>query len=297
VAEVLGVPGAVDDRAGDRVDLLAQRPGPDGGERLGLRAQDEVEDLAVLRVELAGGERPRAVRRVAVELRAPVDRDERPRRDLDVARHGVRQRAVRPGGDDRRERRPLRPAAAHGELEVERDRLLGPADDPRLEHLLQRRVGQLRRGADPGDLLGRLDQPQLLDDPARRDQLDPVADELGQARVLADGEVVVLDAEAAHAAEPLGHLGEQVGGDLGLAPRAVDLLGRLGQVAEVGEEALDLGPDDRGGVRPGEPGQPAHVDQVADQQRVELALGDDRRRPVAAARSRIAAFSASSASP
>jgi hypothetical protein len=58
VAEVLGVPGGVDDLAGHRVDLAARRPGPDGLERRLLGPQDGGVDLGVARVELARGERP-----------------------------------------------------------------------------------------------------------------------------------------------------------------------------------------------------------------------------------------------
>src|SRR3954469_15356742 len=91
-----------------------------------LRAQHEVVDIAVARVDLAAGpERARAVARVAVEHPAPVDHAERARLDRHVARGGVRQRPVRAARHDRRERHRLGAHAAHRELEVERDLALG----------------------------------------------------------------------------------------------------------------------------------------------------------------------------
>jgi len=77
VAEVLGVAAVVDDRARDRVYLAAARARADRRERLALGAQDELVDRAVARVELTGREGARAVRGVAVQLRAPVDDDQR----------------------------------------------------------------------------------------------------------------------------------------------------------------------------------------------------------------------------
>ena len=54
--------------------------------------------------QVAGRERARAVGRVAVDPAARVDRDERVRRDLDVADVRMRAGAVLGGGDDRVER-------------------------------------------------------------------------------------------------------------------------------------------------------------------------------------------------
>src|SRR5205807_9307784 len=48
-------------------------------------------------------DRPRAVRAVALDLRTPVDHEQRAARDLDVARLGVGERAVWTAGDDRGE--------------------------------------------------------------------------------------------------------------------------------------------------------------------------------------------------
>ena len=86
VAEVLGVPGRVDDLARDGIDVAAGRPRAHRGQRLLLSALDELVDLAVAEVKLAGGERPRAVRAVAVELAPPVDDDQGALGDGHVAR-------------------------------------------------------------------------------------------------------------------------------------------------------------------------------------------------------------------
>src|SRR4029078_10004165 len=105
VPELVAVAGLGDELAGDRVDGLALGPGPHRVQGGALRAQDQVVDGARLVLDRAGGHRARAIRAVALVTRAPVDHDERTRGDLDVARLGVRERAVRAGGDDGGERR------------------------------------------------------------------------------------------------------------------------------------------------------------------------------------------------
>ena len=109
VAEVLGVAGGVDDRARDGVDLAAGGPRAHGRERRLLGLEHQLVDLAVARVDVARRVGARAVRGVAVELRAPVDDAQRAGGDRHVARRGVRQRPVLAGRHDRRERRRLRP--------------------------------------------------------------------------------------------------------------------------------------------------------------------------------------------
>jgi hypothetical protein len=277
---------------------LPSGPGPDGGERLLLRAEHEVEDRTVARLELPRRERPRAVRRVAVEDGAPVDREQHALPDRDVARRRVRQRAVLRGGDDRRERRTRRPAAAHRELDRDREVALRAPDDALGEHLGQRRVGQLRGGADLLDLARVLDEPQLLGDAARGDELDAVAGQLGEPRVLLDRQVVVLEAQARAVGQPADRLLEQVGGDLVLQAVA-HLLDGLREVTEVGDEAPDAGARDHGAVRAGEARQPADVDEVGDEQGVDLAVAQRRHQPpqpVVGAHAESAPFSVRSAS-
>ena len=205
-------------------------------------------------------------------------------RDRHVARHGVRARAVLGGGDDRRERDALGAAPAHRDLEVERDVALGAADDAGADDLLEGLVGELRGGADELDLGLVLDRAQGLDDAAGGDELDvALGDELGELRVLADGQVAVVEAELQRpGGQALDRALEQVRGDLAL-PLGVELLGGLREVAKVGDEAHLLGAEHDGGVGAVEAGQPAHVDEVRDEQRVELALGDPLQQRAAAA--------------
>ena len=111
-------------------------PGPHGGQRGLLGGEDELVDLAVARVELAGGEGARAVRAVAVELRAPVDDHERARPGSDVARR--RRAAARRARRRRRSAGTTRPAAPSRRIVNSRSsatsRSVRP-DEPALEHL------------------------------------------------------------------------------------------------------------------------------------------------------------------
>ena len=184
-----------------------------------------------------GRVRPRAVRGVAVELRAPVDRDEHAVGDLDVARNRVRQRAVRARGDDRRERRALGAHAAHLRLEIEGDLLLGAPRETAPQHGLERGVREQRRGADARDLLRVLDHPQVLDEAARRDELDVLGREPLELGVLLDRHVVVVEAEphGALGGQPADRGLQEVLHDLAL-PGAVELLLGLAEVPEVREE-------------------------------------------------------------
>src|SRR6185503_4862160 len=239
------------------------------------------------RVDLAPGPvGARAVARVAVEHGAPVDDAQGPGGDLDLARRGVRQRAVGAGGDDRRKGDRLGAHAAHRELDVEGDVALGPAREPAGQHLGERLVGELRGGADAVELLGVLDDAQALDRAAGADELDAVAREPPELGVVAHAQVRVVEAEAhlALVGELLGDALEQVRGDLA-RPRLVELLGGLREVAEVGDEApRPVDAHDRRAARAGEPGQPAHVREVGDQQRVEIALAQHLGEAVGAGR-------------
>ena len=105
--------------------------------------------------------------------------------------------------------------------------------------------------------------------------------------MVADAQVRVVEAEPqlALVGELLGDALEQVGGDLA-RPALVELLGGLGEVAEVGDEApRPVGADDRGAARAGEARQPAHVAEVGDEQRVQVALAQRVAEAVGAGRS------------
>jgi hypothetical protein len=274
VAEVLAVPGRRDDLARCGVDRAALRPRTHRGQPRLLGAQHESVGLREgVRQVPHGRPGARAVRVVAVQARADVERHQRVGRDLDRCRLGVRQRAALGRGHDRGKARAVGAQPPHLLLEREGDGALRAAGQALLAQDPVDLVGQRRGGADALDLLGLLDGAQALDQPARRHELDPLGQQLAQARVAADGHVVVLEAEpqlALRPARPQG--GDEVLRAL-LAVEALDLGGRPLDVAEVGDEAAHVAPRHRHAVRAGEAGQVAQVDEVRDEQQVELAGG------------------------
>ncbi len=189
---------------------------------------------------------------------------------------------------DRREARRLRAEAAHAQLELDRHLALGAPHDARFEHARERLVGERCRGPDRGDLPFVLDLAQPLHRARARNELPAGREQLAQARVLLDGERRVVEAESAlplHASGPESARGglEQLGGrDLTLEPVG-HLLGRLGRVAEVGEEAVrrvgipSCGGDHREAVRAGVAGQVAQVHGRAHEQPVHLPRAHLRR--------------------
>jgi len=206
VAEVVAVPGLGDAVARDGVHRTALGARVDGGERLLLRRQHELVDLAGLVRELAGRERARAVRAVAVHDGAHVDDHERVRVDPHRPRVRVGQRAVRAAGDDRLERRVRGAALAHLALEVERDLALGSTHEPARAEVLVDVVGQVGGLADRAQLALVLHRAQLLHQPAGRHQLDAVRRQLLEALVLPHAHVLVLEAHAA--GQALGGVGQ-----------------------------------------------------------------------------------------
>ena len=171
VAEVLAVAGRVDDRR-----ARPRRPrGPSGPGRTAASAASWARSTSVVDLasrgstSLAGRERARAVRAVAVELRAPVDRHER-------ARAGSRRRAARRAAA----RRARRAATIGGnddrlgaqrrivELEVERDLALGAAREPaRPARSASASSASSAAARMRVDLVGVLDGAQPLDQPRR----------------------------------------------------------------------------------------------------------------------------------
>ena len=95
VSEVWTMPRGVADLARDGVDLAAGLARSHGLEARQLCLEDKLVDLGAVPAGAARRDRSRAVRAVAVERRSEVDRDELPSLDLDVARLGVWERAVR----------------------------------------------------------------------------------------------------------------------------------------------------------------------------------------------------------
>ena len=128
--------------------------------------------------------------------RAPVDRDEHVRADLDFARLGVRQRAVGAGGDDRGEARALGAETAHAQLQLDRDVALGAADEAGFEHSRSAssasRLAARMRSISPASLTARSRSTAA----GAGDELPPVAEQLRQALVLLDGDARVVEAQA-----------------------------------------------------------------------------------------------------
>jgi hypothetical protein len=75
----------------------------------------------------------------------------------------VRERAVRRGRDDRRERRTFRARVLHEANQLDRDLALGAPGEPALAQRLVRGGGELGRGPHRGDLGRILERAQLLD--------------------------------------------------------------------------------------------------------------------------------------
>jgi hypothetical protein len=97
--------------------------------------------------------------------------------------------------------------------------------------------------------------------------------------------VAVLEAEPQRPVRPaVGQRGDEVLRGL-LAVEALDLLGGLRDVAEVGDEAAHVGPDHGHAVRAGEAGDVAQVRAVGDQQQVDAARRERRGDAIGAAHS------------
>ena len=233
MAEVVRVASRVDDLARHRVHVLVGRARPGGAERLGLCAQHQLVYLERVLAGRAGGQRPGAVRAVAVHDRAHVDHHERVLGDLQVARHCVRTRPVVGRRHDRRERRSLGPGILHEPHKLDRHVPFGAPREAELQQRLVRRGGKLGRGAHRGHLVRVLHRPQLLHEAGRRHQLDVVAGLLGELGVRRDGEMVVVETGAP--AQPARQVSEHVASRLN-ALVLRHLSARLLHVAEVGEE-------------------------------------------------------------
>ena len=92
----------------------------------------------------------------------------------------VRQGAVLPGGDDRGERRILRPHLPHALVRREHDVALGPPHQVLAEHPLIDLVGDARGLGDRGQLGLVLVTAKALHKAARGHQLDALRRELGE---------------------------------------------------------------------------------------------------------------------
>ena len=135
---------------------------------------------------------------------------------------------------------------------------------PPLEEPRERLVGERRRRRDRCDLVGLLDRAQPLDEPARRHQLDPLGQQLAQPRVLAHGHVRVLEPEPQLAVrQRVASASSRSCAARRRSNAGIDLLGRLLDVAEVGDEHPRVRADQREPVAAGVAGQVADVDAAS----------------------------------
>ena len=196
VAEVLAVARRVDHVARDRVHGGAVGAGADGVQRGQLRLQAQLVGGGQLGRQLAlGGERPRAVRAVAVEHAADVDRDERA--GLDHARRAARRAAARravPEATIESNDGPSRPASWNSSSTLPRDLALGAPDQPLRGERVVDALEHGRRPAHRSDLVRILDRAQRLDHAGLRRQLD-AGQRVRQPAVALDGQAGLLEPE------------------------------------------------------------------------------------------------------
>ena len=270
VAEVVAVAGVGDHLARDGVGLDAGHPGPDPVDCRELRLEAHVVDLAQHCGELAGREGARAVRAVAVELGAPVGRDERPRLDDVVCWLAVRLRAVQPGRNRGVERKVVDAVGVQQLPQPPGDLALAPPDPGLGRQRLEGAVGRTGCAGDLRNLVLVLDRSERLHHTGHRHEIEAAGAEHLDLRERHD---VRLEGDLA--LEPL----RQVEHHRPPGQHRVDpekLLGSL-DVAEVREQ-LDrpLRVDQQCRVRRVEPGQVTDVDEARD----EEPLAQRRAEPV-----------------
>ena len=260
VREELAQPCLRDQLTGDGVDVAAlpARPGrPEPGQ---LRLQADVVRAREVVRQLARRECPRAVRVVAVDLRGGVDDHRLPRLDRDVARARVRQRPVRPAGDDRRERHVLGAEVAHRPLDPPGELLLRAARESLLGQAGEGLVRDRRRPADRVQLARLLDRAHRLQQPVssapsrrRRRRSPPTTRTAGaptRTRRASAGAPAAARRDCAGSRPPRAR-----------SPSP-------SRVAEVGEDPHAVGLDEHGRIRAVEAGQPEDVDRLRDEQRL-----------------------------
>ena len=192
----------------------------------------------------------------------------------------MRQRAVRARGDDRGEARRLGAETPHRELQLDRHVALAATDEPSFEDPAQRLVGELAGGTDARDLARFLDLALPLHRAGAGHELPALAQQLAEAPVRLDGNARVIEAKpSAVAGEQLRERLERIAADDLPRKGLGHLCGRLGDVAEVREEAVraelagELRPEQqRDRAAAGEAGEVAHIHQRLHQQCVRAEL-------------------------
>src|SRR5262249_5798552 len=256
VPELVAVARVDDDRAGDRVRLVAGHAGPDALARRDLRLEaDVVRATELLREVLARRDGTRAVGAVAVDARAEIGDDQRVLADDRLARLGVRPRAVRSRCDRGLERQLVHAMCVHQLAQAPGELALAPPD-PRLgRERLERALRGARGATGRLDLGGVLDRAERLHRSRGRHELEAPRTERLDLRVR---EHVRLEGDAA--VEPLGEVGE-AGAIRLMRLHSIQLLAGL-DVAEVGVEArAALRVDEQRRVRCLEAREVADVDE------------------------------------
>ena len=193
----------------------------------------------------------------------------------------MRNRGVGARRDDRRKRRPLGAELAHADLGRQCHLALGAPGEAALAEPFVDLVRDLRRGRDRLDLLRVLVPAKLGDQAWRGDELHALAGLLTELAQAGDAGLRVVEPDAP--AQPLREPGEHPPGqDHPLEAIRHLGLGALG-VAEVGDEELPAGADEREGAGAAETGEPASVgdrigtgvagaDKIAHDQLIEAGL-------------------------
>src|SRR5256714_12641112 len=151
VSELVSEPGLLDRIACDAVGIGALHPGTDRVDRGLLRLQADGVGLGDPPGQLAGGERPRAVRAVAVDHRPGVHDDRVAVLDDPIAWMRVRQRASGACSEADVERETLRAELVQQYLQPPGEVALGPADERLLGQPCEGAGGDLRRAPDRGE--------------------------------------------------------------------------------------------------------------------------------------------------
>src|SRR5579859_2825819 len=170
VAEVLAVPGRLDDVPRRRVHVRGGRAGHGGVNARLLRGGHQVVDLPLPARGRAECHSTGHVRVVAGVPGTAVDGDQVAGLEPAAAGRVVRDGTVGPAGHDRVEGRLVRPGIHHGALDQHRQVPLRHPGADLGDHLVERGAGDRTRPGEQGDLLLVLGHPQFLHHRGERHQ-------------------------------------------------------------------------------------------------------------------------------